>query len=267
MKGVYEIEKEKTLFAEERKKQIVAVIRDRKKVTVPFLCDFFKVSPATIRNDLAELENIKLIKRTHGGAIDLSQTGYEPSSNEKKVKNLHLKKAIAKESVKFIEDNDIIILDAGTTTIELAKLLHGYSNLTVVVNDITIAQYLENIDGVNIILIGGAIRKKQHCAVGPIASKILNELSVDKVFLGTNGFTLERGCTTPDMNQAEIKEIMVKIASKVFVLCDSSKFGNTSFSQFAPPSLIDVLITDHEVEKDYYESLTKEIPKTIIAYE
>lgn len=258
---------EKPLFAEERKTNIVSLIKERKIVTVPELCDYFKVSPATIRNDLSELEKVKLIKRTHGGAIDVSKAGYEPSFSEKKVKNQDLKKIIAEEALKFIEDGDIIILDAGTTTFELARLLESreYKNLTVVINDIAIAQYLEEIDGINMILIGGTVRKGLSCTVGPLASKMLSELNVDKVFLATNGFTVEKGCTTPDVNQAEIKGIMVDIASKVIVLSDSTKFGNTSFAQFASPSSVDILITDDGLTKEWTKNLKNEHYQLIIA--
>lgn len=244
------------LFAEERKKEIIRLLKKNEKVVVPKLCEYFNVSPATIRNDLRELERAGHLKRTHGGAIDISKVGFELNTEEKKVQNLSSKQSIAKKALEFIEDGDIIILDTGTTTLELAKLLRDFRDLTVVVNDIDIARHLEEIDGVNIILIGGTVRKNFHCTVGPLASKILTDLNVDKVFLATNGFTVEKGCTTPDVSQAEIKEIMVNIASEVIVLCDSSKIGKSTFTQFAPTSAIDVLITDGKLDKKMLTELS-----------
>lgn len=253
------------LFAEERRKEIIILVQKRKKVTVPELCDYFNVSPATIRNDLRELEKSELLKRTHGGAIDITKVGFELNSNERMVKNLEAKQAIARKALAFIDDGDVIILDTGTTTFELAKLLKGFLDLTVVVNDISIAQYLEDMEGINLIQIGGTVRKGFHCTVGPIASKTLSELSVDKVFLATNGFTVDRGCTTPDINQAEIKEVMTRISTKVITLCDSSKLGQSTFAQFAKPSQIDLLITDHLVDKSLAYELSSQNFDFIIA--
>lgn len=255
------------LFAEERKKEIIKLLKEKEKVIVPDLCAYFNVSPATIRNDLRELEQSGLLKRTHGGAIDISKVGYELNAKERQVKNLSQKKAIARKALEYIEDGDIIILDTGTTTLELAKLLHGFKELTIVVNDLEIARYLEEIDGVNIILIGGTVRKNFHCTVGPFASKILAELSVDKVFLATNGFTLEKGCTTPDINQAEIKEIMVNIASQVILLCDSSKIGQSTFTQFASPTEIDMLISDQHLDSKTLAELSNQDFELVIAKE
>lgn len=256
-----------TLFAEERKSQIVDLVKSRTKVLVPELVDYFKVSPGTIRNDLRDLEQLGLIKRTHGGAIPSSylKAGHELDTDRKVVENLQQKQAIAASAIQLIEEGDIIALDTGTTTYELAKLMSSYQNLTVVLNDIEIARYLEDCDGINVILLGGTIRKKFHCTVGPIAANTLSELNVDKVFLATNGFSLEKGCTTPDTNQAEIKKLMLKVATKVIVLCDSSKLGVNSFMQFAPLSEIDVFVTDHMVNPAIRQELLKQGLEVIVA--
>ncbi|MFB9278410.1 DeoR/GlpR family DNA-binding transcription regulator [Cohnella cellulosilytica] len=248
------------LFAEERKEAIVKLVNERKKVLVPELIDYFKMSPATIRNDLRDLEAAGLIKRTHGGAIPSSaiRVGFEMDSNSKNVELVPAKEAIARKAVEWVEEGDIIVLDTGTTTLEMAKRLLHKKNVTVIVNDIEIASVLEKFEGVNVVIIGGTLRRNFHCTVGPFAVKLLSELNVDKVFLGTNAFSAEKGCTTPDINQAEIKKTMVQIATQVIVLCDSSKIGKNSFVQFAPPSDIDALVTDDNVDS----ALLKEISET-----
>jgi len=146
-----------TLFAEERKNEIVKLISSEGKVLVPELINLFKVSPATIRNDLRDLEMSGLIKRTHGGAIsvEMPKVGFEPIQQQKMVKNIEQKKSIAKAALDFIEDGDIIILDTGTTNLELAKLLPRSIQLTVIINDIDIARALEKHQHVQVILIGG----------------------------------------------------------------------------------------------------------------
>lgn len=238
------MEQKEQLFAEERKKEIIDLLKENAKLLVPDLCAHFQVSPATIRNDLRELENKGLLKRTHGGAISNFKARYEPNSYQKEVEFLEAKKAIARYAVQFVEDGDTIAIDTGTTTLEFVKLLSSKKQLTVVTNDMEIARYLETLSDANIIITGGLIRKDFHCSVGPIAIHSLGELFVDKAFIGTNGITLEEGLTTPDITQAEVKKAMINIASEVIVLCDSSKFGNKAFAKVAPISKVNRVITD-----------------------
>jgi len=244
------------LFAEERRNQIVQRLKTKRKVTVPELVAHFGVSPATIRNDLRDLEKLKLIQRTHGGAIPLDsyKMGYEPDHEHRSIDNHKQKRAIARRAIDYIEEGDIILLDTGTTTCELAKLLGKFDNLTVIVNDIEIARVLEDIDNVQVIVIGGMLRKKIHSLVGPFATKLLAELNVDKVILATNCFSLAKGCTTPDIQQAEVKKAMIDIAGEVILLCDSSKMERNSFVQFADVSKITTLITDRGLEHDLAEA-------------
>jgi DeoR family transcriptional regulator, fructose operon transcriptional repressor len=244
-----EKQKREPLFAEERKSKILDLLKQNAKLVVPDLCQYFFVSPATIRNDLRELENAGLLKRTHGGAINSEKTGYELNSYQKEIENLPEKKAIAKFAADMIEDGDTIALDTGTTTLELAKLLAGKKQITVVTNDLFIASYLEENSDANIILIGGSVRKNFHCTIGPIALKTFSGLSVDKVFVATNGITIQKGLTTPDINQAEIKKAMIRMASEIIVLCDSSKIGNHGFVQVCPIAAIHCLVTDGRIDE------------------
>jgi len=247
------------LFAEERKQKIVNLVNERRKVLVPELIDYFKMSPATIRNDLRDLEAAGLIKRTHGGAIpsDSVRVGFELDNTRKNVKMQPEKEAIAKRAADMVEDGDIIILDTGTTTLEMAKQLKDKTNVTVIVNDIEIAACLEKFDGISVVVVGGTLRKHFHCTIGPFAVKLLSELNVDKAFLATNAFSAEKGCTTPDINQAEIKKVMVQIATQVIVLCDSSKIGKNSFVQFIRPEEIDTFITDGGIRPDILNQMTE----------
>ncbi len=231
------------LFAEERKQQIVKLINNSDKVTVAQLCDYFKVSSATIRNDLRELENSNLLRRTHGGAMAKSKTGFELDTPQKEGYHLAEKNKIAEAAIDLIDDGDTIIIDTGTTTMELAKRLNRKSNITVVVNDINIARLLEDYEGISIILLGGMVRKKFHCTVGFWGLKIISEISVDKAFIGANAIS-SKGISTPDVNQAEMKKAMIAAANKVIVLSDSSKFGKNSFAKFSNLSQVDTIITD-----------------------
>ena len=240
------------LFVEERQAKILEFIEEHRKATVAQLCQHFGVSSATIRNDLRDLENRRLILRTHGGAMVKTKTGFELDSYQKQVQNLEAKKRIAQAALRQIEEGDTVILDTGTTTLELARLLARKRNVTIVTNDLEIASLLEGGDGLQVVLMGGILRRGFHCTVsyGESQKAALEGLSVDKAFMGVNSFTLKRGASTPDIRHAETKKSMIAIATNVILLCDSSKFGRTSFVQFARSEEIDMIITDALAEAE-----------------
>ena len=251
---------DKGLFAEERKGKLVDYIGLHRRVTVPELCREFAVSSATIRNDLRELDEAGLITRTHGGAIKKTRTGHEPVIESRVSRNLSAKAAVAAAALSCIRDGDTIVLDAGTTTAELARLLGSRKNITVVTNDLAIASILEPVESVEILLTGGLLRKGFHCTVDHGMNAFLSTLSVDKALMGANSFSLARGASTPDMAQAEMKRKMIAMATQVILLCDHTKLETNSFINFASGSQVDLLVTDEipeELRRQYEDA---EIP-------
>lgn len=237
---------EPVLFAEERKIQIVEFVERHKKATVAQLCEHFGVSGATVRNDLRDLEQRRQILRTHGGAMIRTKTGLELTSTQKQDQAHEAKERIAEAALELIEDGDTIILDTGTTTLEIARLLHRRTSVTVVTNDLAIAAVLESQPGTIIVLMGGVVRKNFHCTVsaGDATAQIMPGLIVDKAFMGVNGLSFSRGATTPDIPTSQTKRLMVGMAASVIVVCDSSKIGRDSFAQFASMNQIDTVITE-----------------------
>lgn len=236
------------VFAEERQNKIISMLKTHNKLLVNDLCKEFSVSPATIRNDLNQLEKIGLLKRTHGGAISCSKASFEPTSSQKASANSEKKQKIAQYAVNLIENGDTLAIDTGTTTYFLAELLSTKSNITVVTTDITIANLLENFPGVTVILAGGMLRKGFSCTIGSITNKILAEFNVDKVFIATNAVTPDGQLCTPDIEQAKVKQSLISMGKQAFLLCDSSKFGTHSFAKFGSIENIDTIITDLELE-------------------
>lgn len=243
------------MFPEERKIKIVEFINEHKKATVVELCNYFEVSSATIRNDLRELEREKLLVRTHGGAMLMTKTGYEFDPYLKQIDHLEEKQKIARIAATLIDDGDTIILDTGTTTLELARLLEKKRDITVVTNDLIIALFLEDFGNVSTIFIGGLIRKHYHCTLtfGQAGAQMLSRLNVDKAFMTTNSFSYENGATTPNLDQAETKKLLLSIAATVILLCDSSKLGKNSLVQFASLDEIDKFVIDTIGERDREE--------------
>jgi DeoR family fructose operon transcriptional repressor len=234
------------MFVEERKAKILEIIASQRTVTVLALCDAFHVSGATIRNDLRDLESAGLLVRTHGGAMVKSKTGMEQDMTQRGVQHLAEKRRIAEAALGLVEDGDTIVLDTGSTTFELALLLGRRKDITVVTNDLAIALALEERPSVRVVFMGGIVRRKYHCTViyGSAGRDILAGLSVDKAFMALNSFSLDKGASTPDINHAETKKLMMSIAAKVILLFDASKFGRSSFALFAPLPSIDTIVTD-----------------------
>ncbi len=238
------------LFSQERRNRIVELIHERKKVTVHELCQLLDVSPATVRGDLRDLDREGQLVRTHGGAMEKSRARFEEIISRRSAENLAAKQAIAAAARTYVSDGDTIILDTGTTTLELARLLTNAQQLTVVTNDLEIARILENAEGIEVLVLGGSLRKGYRCTVGPSGVRAVQDLRADTAFMATNSLSLEAGATTPDLQQAETKKAMLSVARKLIVLCDSSKLGRDSFARFAAMEQIDLLITDQLSDAD-----------------
>lgn len=236
---------EDKVFTLERQQSILAYVEAHKKATVAELCQLFKVSTSTIRNDLREMEKQTLVTRTHGGVLIRSKTGLEMMSTEKEVRNHDEKVMVAQLALEQIENGDTLLLDTGTTTLELAKLLGERSQLTVITNDLKIAIILEDSPAVtNLFFIGGAVRKQLHCTIPFNNDSSLVDFIIDKAIMGANGFTLKNGATTPDVRQASLKREMISRASNVILLVDAQKIGRDAFAKFAEVSDINVFITN-----------------------
>ncbi len=241
------------MLVEVRQQSIVDIIRLEGNTTVAELCKRFNVSPATIRNDLTKLEATNQLKRTHGGAISGNRVNYELTADEKEVQNVREKHAIAEAALRFIQPGDVVAIDTGTTTFELARRIVNISNLTVMTNDLQIALYLEANSDCGVIVIGGALRRNYHCSLGAFSVQMIDSLHVDTAFIAANGVTAERGLSTPNMEMAGFKRKLIEISEQTYLLADSSKIGKSSFAHIAPLSAVDALITDDSAPGDFIQ--------------
>jgi len=253
-----------TVFMEERKQMILNLLQETEKVTVAYLSELFNVSGATIRSDLRDLENEKLLLRTHGGAMRISKSAFEIEP-QKRGEATECKETIARAAVTFIDDGDTIAVDTGSTCYAFAKHLGTKKDLRVVTNDLSIAALLDQFEDVTVYFIGGVIRKHYNCTIGSFGTAPFQDLVVDKAIMGTNSFTLAKGATTPDVGQAEMKKLLVSISDKVFILGSSDKIGRNSFVTFAESNQIDVIITDGGISKAYKESIEDSGIELVIA--
>ncbi|GMA62447.1 DeoR/GlpR family DNA-binding transcription regulator [Alicyclobacillus fastidiosus] len=234
------------MFADERKAHIVAYLNQHKRVTVADLAQIFSSSESTIRRDLQELEELGQLKRTHGGAIAAEIAGFEPTYQEKNVQNSGAKERIGQLAAGMVKDGEIVLLDAGTTTIQIAKHISA-RNVTVVTNSVAIAAELQSNPTVHVVMLGGELRQTTGALVGPFTEQMLSQLHVDVLFLGANGIH-PGGVTTPNAVEAATKRAMVTSAKRTIVVADATKVSQVSFVQVCPLNRIDGLITDEQID-------------------
>ena len=253
------------MYAAERQQRIVTVARAAGRVEVLALADELDVSPETIRRDLTNLERSGALRRVHGGAIPVERVGFEPSVATRAERFVAEKERIAKASLALVPDEGTILLDSGTTTLALAKLLPTDRELTVVTTSLPVVIALSPLKSVSLYVLGGRFRSRTQAAVGDWVATALADVTVDVAFLGANGLSLQRGLTTPDPSEALAKRAMAAAARQSIVLADSSKVGSEHFSRFASLEDISVLVTDTGLDIETAQELEAHGPEVIRA--
>ncbi|RIH63762.1 DeoR/GlpR transcriptional regulator [Mariniphaga sediminis] len=250
-----------------RRAKILEELANKGEVSVKELSKMFSISEVTIRNDLGHLEKQNMLIRARGGAIKIKfyRIGKDPSIAEKQKEFLKEKQRIAKAAIKLLNDGDTIVLDSGSTTTEIAKNLEQLNNLTIITNALNIASILAEYEGINIFMPGGSLRKKSLSLVGVLADENFEKFYCDKLFLGADGFDTTHGLSTHDSEEAHLNQIMIKIARKVIVVADSSKFERRRFAFIGPISDVDIVITDSGISSEHKERLEKNGVEVIIA--
>ncbi len=234
------------MLPDERRYALVKLLLQQENgaASVARLAELFSVSEMTIRRDLTWLEARSQVRRIHGGAIVTVNDHSERPFTERAVAYNKQKQSIGAVAAHLVEDGDRIILDAGTTTREVARHLLNRRDLTVITNALPVAQELAEAPDINVIILGGVLKQEELCTVGPMVIRELARLSVNKLFLSAAGFDPERGLTDPDLQEADVKEAMILTADRVFLVADSSKWRRVALARIAPLARIEALITD-----------------------
>ncbi len=249
-----------------RRDKIATMLREKGSVQVNELIQMFSVSGVTIRKDLQFLEKQGIATRAYGGAM-LSMSNVfaiESPFERKKDINTSAKINIGKIASDLIHNGDSIILDAGSTTLQVAANLAEKEDLTVVTNCHNIITELTPYKQIEVISLGGTLRRKSNSFYGKSAEHALQRLHVDKLFLGVDGFHMERGITTHFEAEAELNRVMCSISSEVIVVTDSSKFGNICLHKILEPKNVTKVVTDNAIQPEYLEGLKKLGIETIV---
>jgi DeoR/GlpR family transcriptional regulator of sugar metabolism len=240
-------------LADERRNKIAQMIVAEGSVKIGRLAEMFDVSTETIRKDLIYLEEKGIVKKGHGGAIASNELTERPFSI-KAFENVHLKSKIAQKAIELINENSIIILDPGSTTLSIAKMLNLKENLTIVTNSLKIAETLSATNN-KIFTTGGELRPISFAMVGNWAIQSINSIRADIAFLGTDGFLGRSGPCTGSYEEVSVKQAILKNCKTSIVVCDSSKFTREGIFQYASWNEVDFVITDSGVSKELLSDL------------
>jgi DeoR family fructose operon transcriptional repressor len=253
------------MYAEERAQQILSRARSDGRVEVSSLAHVLDVTQETIRRDLDRLERQGLLRRVHGGAIAVNRLDFEPGLIQRDATAAPQKGRIARAALAFVPARGTVLLDAGTTTARIAAALEPAGDLTVVTNSLPIASLLATRPRLTVQLVGGRVRGATMAAVDTWALDSLAALTVDVAIVGTNGFSVARGLTTPDLAEAAVKSAMVRAGRRVVVVADSGKFGYDQFARFADLADADVLVTDTDLDAEARDAVAATGPEVVLA--
>ncbi|MGC8638167.1 MAG: DeoR/GlpR family DNA-binding transcription regulator [Athalassotoga sp.] len=244
------------MLAVERRQRIIDLLKEEKYVPVDELAKMINTSIATVRRDLTKLENDGFLLKIRGGATLSARSRSEISFQKRMSVNTEEKKMIAKKAIEFIQDGDTIILDAGTTTFFIAKeIINMKINVTIITNSLMIAKETANYPDFNLIFIGGKFDWKNMATIGSSAINFVSDLSVDKAFIGANGFDAIHGAMSFGEDNATLNKMMANAAKRVFIVSDSSKISKSAFFTSVSLEKIDTLITDRALDAELIKAL------------
>ncbi|MFC5580464.1 transcriptional repressor AgaR [Rhodanobacter terrae] len=245
------------LLVEERRRLIVDLVEQQGRATVEELATRFGTSAVTIRADLDALARSSAIARSHGGALPVAPATNDTPLNIKETRWHAQKLRIGQAAAKMIQDGETIILDSGSTTVEIARQIRQmkFESLTVITNALNIAMELTGMPQIRVMMLGGLLRQTSYSLVGPDAEQALAKLSADRLFLGVDGLDPEVGVTTPDPLEAALNALMIRVSRQTIAVLDASKLGQRSLSVITPVRNLDIVISDRSAPPETVEAL------------
>lgn len=242
----------------ERQRMILSHLAKNGNVSVIDLCNMFKVSEMTIRRDLTSLQSQGLLKRTYGGAIPTEPAFFEISQRAKLSMFIEEKKQIGTFCADLVKDGDVVFLDSGTTTLQIAKALKGRP-ITVLTNDLNIASELLDCHSITMFIVGGELNRENNNLLGSKAIGFFDDIRGDILFLAVEGVDENAGFTVPDLDEVPIKRRMMGSVEKVYVVSDHSKLGRNTMGIIAPIDGVTALITDSGASENILRPLQEKV--------
>ncbi len=255
----------------ERQESILELLETNGRVEVKDLVELFDTSEVTIRGDLRKLEKYKKLKRFHGGAHSLETLPLVIQKSEREITlesrydiNFHCKKNIAIKAATFAETGDSIIIDSGSTTHMVAEKLAETGEIIAITNNLAAADALADAPGTTLVICGGTYRSKTKSLHGSKTEQCLEGVSADMLFIGADGIDPDKGITTFNEGYT-ISSVMAACAHKIIAVVDSSKMGRVGFNHVLDIELIDVLVTDQNISKEYIKKFRSKGIEVVLA--
>ncbi len=250
-------------MVDDRRSRLLELVRQRGFASLPELADELAVSESTVRRDLDFLEENGAAKRTHGGVFYTGSSPQLPHFEERQPAQWELKKSIAQRAAELIENGDTLLLDGGTTTYEVARLLVGRP-LQVVTNSLPVANLFAANMATDLVLLGGYVYPRTGVTLGPYANDQLAQLNVRKTVLSVAGIN-ERGFYNSNLLLVETERAMMRAADQVIVVADSTKFGRQSLAHLCPLNAVNTLVVDEQTSGEWRERMTAAGVEVVVA--
>ena len=241
------------MLVEERRNHLLELVRVRRFASLPELAEQLEVSESTVRRDLDQLEKQGAARRIHGGVLYTGVSPKLPHFDAQQPAEWDKKKSIAAAAQRLIEDGDTILLDGGSTTYELARLLVGRP-LHVVTTSLPVANLFASDAGSDLVLIGGNICPRSGVARGPYADRMLSMVKVRKTIFSVAG-VCDDGFFNNDLMLVETERAMMRAAAEVIVVADSTKFGHQSLTHLCPLNVVHHLVVDDGITAEWREKV------------
>ncbi len=240
------------MLLDQRRQEILNHIESIGYVSLQQLSDRAGVSESTVRRDLEFLEKVGQIRRTRGGAAYVGES--LTTLDERSVQSLPQKQAVGRAAAALVQAGESILLDGGTTTLEVARNLAGKS-LQVVTNSLPVVNLLANHSQIELVVIGGYVYPKTGVALGPMATAALANIHVRRLFMSVGGIT-ERGLYNSNSLLAETEQAMLSAAEEVIVVTDSSKFGHGALAHLCGMDRVHRVVADSEISNEWKDFLS-----------
>ncbi len=253
------------MLTEERRNRIVRLLQEENSVQVEKLAASFDVSLATIRRDLTVLEKAGYLRRVYGGAISLKKP--ISSTDAFKIRSLECqaeKAAIGRLAASLIQPGDTIVLDVGTTTLEVARAIKHCSNITVLTNSLPILNELVD-SSLNVYSLSGRMRKSEFSFVGNLVSNTVQSFHISKVFIGCGGYSLEFGLTEHIYDSAQNRNFFIEQSDEAILVTDSRKFGNNAAVLVENSSMVKTIVTDSHLSEEWRRKISAKGINLLIA--
>ncbi len=257
--------KKQPLSAEQRQSEIRTLLQVGRELSISELALRFGASEMTIRRDLSKLQQRGQVLRTHGGVVPADRMMFEFDFAARQRENLAAKRAIAREALKLINPPCRIILDTGTTALQLAYELQSFNDISVITPSLAVASALQFAEGVQTVLLGGIIRKGSPDLTGALTESMLEMFAADIAFQGADGIDTDGFCYNRDLRIAKVDQKIRQRAQHVYVLADSSKLNRTALVRHGSIQQVDGLITDNKADMDFITQLKTIGTSVIIA--